>query len=60
MLLKNDDTEEGSPVKIAALTDNELVGAQGGMKIILTDLLEKAKKKIIEMMQTKKDRRNKN
>ena len=45
MLLKNDDKEEVSPVKIAALTDNELVGAQVGMKIILTDLLEKAKKK---------------
>ena len=39
------------------LTDEELTGAHGGMKIIVTDLLEKYKDKISEMLQTRKEHR---
>ena len=44
-------------LSIKALTDEELAGVHGGMKIIVTDLLEKYKDKILEMMQTMKERR---
>ena len=53
-VLKMKESAEKKSLNVKALTDEELDGVHGGMKIILPALLEKLKEKLPEMIRHKR------